>query len=293
MRYPRLLLSLVVLLPVGLTGCFRTTHVVQKVQAPATYQTASVQTLEKQLSDRDAALHTLNARVMITASTGGAREGTVTVYTSFRGYIFVQKPQQLRVILQLPLVGSRAMDMVSDGSTFTLLIPPRNKAIVGTNQVTHPSKNGLENLRPAVFLDSLLIPGVKPGEYVTLTESTRVIQPQSRRAEATAEPDYELTVLNPQGGNVMTRQRLIRISRVSMLPFQQDTYENGQIVTQASYENYQTFDGQQFPTQITIRRPIDEYTLKIAVTKLILNQSFESDQFELKIPPGVAIQRMD
>ena len=43
-----------------------------------------------------------------------------------------------------------------------------------------PSKNGLENLRPAVFLDSLLVPGVEPKEYVTMTESSRVLQPETR-----------------------------------------------------------------------------------------------------------------
>ena len=76
----------------GLTGCFSTTRVVQKTQAPETYRTAGVEQLEKEVSDRDVAIRTLNAQVLVTASTGGSRTGTVTEYTSFRGYIFVQKP---------------------------------------------------------------------------------------------------------------------------------------------------------------------------------------------------------
>jgi len=276
-----------------LTGCFSTTRVVQKTQAPDKYLTASVEQLEKIVSDRDDAIQTLNAQVLITTSTGGSKEGKVTEYTSFRGYIFVRKPRDLRVILQLPVIGSRAMDMVSDGKSFTLLIPPKDKAIVGTNEITKPSENGLYSLRPAVFLDSLLIPGVKPDEYVTLTESTREIQPESRHHAAVEEPDYDLTVLKLKGGNVMSRERTIHISRVSMLPFQQDVYDDsGRIVTQAMYDSYQLMGGQQFPMLITIRRPLDEYSLKIDFTKVTLNEKLEDDQFELKIPPGIAVQQM-
>jgi outer membrane lipoprotein-sorting protein len=287
-------MSMMVLVMVaGLTGCFSTTRVVQKTQAPDKYLTASVEQLEKIVSDRDDAIQTLNAQVLITTSTGGSKEGKVTEYTSFRGYIFVRKPRDLRVILQLPVIGSRAMDMVSDGKSFTLLIPPKDKAIVGTNEITKPSENGLYSLRPAVFLDSLLIPGVKPNEYVTLTESTREIQPESRHHAAVEEPDYDLTVLKLKGGNVMSRERTIHISRVSMLPFQQDVYDDsGRIVTQAMYDSYQLMGGQQFPMLITIRRPLDEYSLKIDFTKVTLNEKLEDDQFELKIPPGIAVQQM-
>jgi outer membrane lipoprotein-sorting protein len=43
---------------------------------------------------------------------------------------------------------------------------------------------------------------------------------------------------------------------------------------------------------IDIKRPLDEYELKLQVTKLMLNQPLENDQFELKIPPGVTVQTM-
>jgi outer membrane lipoprotein-sorting protein len=286
----------VVWLSAGLTGCFSTTRTVQKTQAPDVFRTASVETLQKDVADRDAAIQTLNASVLITATTGGGKEGKVTEYTSFRGYIFVRKPRDLRVLLQLPVIGSRAMDMVSNGDTFTLLIPPRNRAIVGTNKVTKPSANGLENLRPQVFFDSLLVPPVAPDEFVTLVESTRVVQPETRHHEAIEEPDYDLTVMRKKAGdaNVLQQLRVIHINRVNMLPYQQDVYDDkGQIVTQALYDKYQAYGTQQFPSLITIRRPLDEYSLKVEITKLTLNEKLEDDQFELKIPPGVTVQKME
>jgi outer membrane lipoprotein-sorting protein len=285
-----------VLVATGLTGCLSTTRTVQRTEAPEMYRTASVDTLEKEISDRDAAIQTLNASVLLIASTGGGKEGKVTTYTSFRGYIFVRKPKDLRVIMQLPVIGSRALDMVSDGEHFTLVHASSHGDVwlQGSNTVTTPSKNGLENLRPPVFFDSLLVPGVGPDEFVSLTESTRVLAPESKHQAAVEEPDYDLAVLKRKDGNKMQLERLVHFSRVTMLPFQQDIYDdNGQVVTEATYDKYQEFDGQQFPTVINIRRPLDEYTLKLQVTKLTLNQKLEDDQFVLKIPPGVTVQHMD
>jgi outer membrane lipoprotein-sorting protein len=280
----------------GLTGCFSTTRIVPKTMAPDTYRTASVETLEKELSDRDALLKTLNAQVLITASTGGAKEGKVTEYTSFKGYIFVRRPDDLRVIMLLPLLGSRALDMVSDGKTFTLVHATAGHGDVwmtGSNTVTEPSKNGLENLRPPVFLDSLLVPAVGKDEYVTLTESTRVLPAVNRRTAPVEEPDYDLMVMKVKAGNILRPERLIHISRVTMLPFEQDVYdEGGQVVTRALYENYQKHGDSPFPGLITIQRPVDEYSLKIEVTKLTVNEPFDEDQFELKVPSDVTVKQM-
>src|SRR5579875_1665570 len=212
----RLALSTVGLVAaVGLTGCFRTTHIVQRTQAPDMYKSTSVENLEKIVSDRDASIKTLTASVLLTASTGGGKEGKVTTYTSFKGYIFVRKPSDLRVIMQLPVIGSRALDMVSNGDTFTLVHATAGKGdvwIQGSNTVTTPSKNGLENLRPPVFFDSLLVPGVSPDELVSLTESTRVLAPASKHQNAIEEPDYDLAVLKRADGNTLHLLRLVHFS---------------------------------------------------------------------------------
>jgi outer membrane lipoprotein-sorting protein len=284
-----------VLAATGLTGCFRTTQIVQRTQAPEMYRSTSVENLEKIISDRDAAIKTLNAAVLLTASTGGGKEGKVVTYTSFKGYIFVQKPRNLRVILQVPIIG-RALDMVSNGDTFTLVHATGGHGdvwIQGSNKVTTPSKNGLENLRPPVFFDSLLVPGVPTDEYVSLSESTRVLAPQSKHQPAIEEPDYLLAVLKKSEGNALHLERLVHFSRVTLLPFEQDIYnDQGEAETIATYDKYQDFNGVQFPMLIDIKRPIDEYELKLQVTKLTLNQPLENDQFELKIPPGVTVQTM-
>lgn len=278
----------------GLTGCFSSVRQVARIQTVGEYKTATLEDLEKEISERDTAIRTLNASVLITASTGGGQEGKVKTYTSFRGYIFVRKPRDLRVILQLPVIGSKALDMVSDGNNFTLVIPPKSRAIVGTNAVTTPSQNGLENLRPAVFFDSLLVPGVSAEEYVDLTQSTREIEPAHGRRPEIDEPDYDLTIFKTGSDHQLQRERVVHISRVTLLPYQQDIYdEQGRVVTRALYANYAPVGSEeQFPRLITILRPLDEYSLKILVTKLTLNEQFENDQFTLQIPPGYKVQRI-
>ena len=282
---------------VGLTGCFRTTHIVQLTQPPDMYKSTSVENLQRIISDRDAAIKTLNASVLLIASTGGGKEGKVVTYTSFKGFIFVRKPRDLRVIMLLPVLGSRALDMVSNGNTFTLVHATGGHGdvwIQGSNTVTTPSKNGLENLRPPVFFDSMMVPGVAADEYVVLSESSRVLAAKSKHQAAIEEPDYILDVLKRSTGNALQLERRVYFSRVTLLPFQQDIYnDKGEVETSATYDNYQDFNEIHFPMLINIRRPLDEYALKLQVTKLTLNQSLENDQFELKIPAGVTVQKMN
>ena len=295
----RLAVSMVGLMAaVSLTGCFRTTTIVQRTQAPDMYRSTSVENLEKIVSERDAAIKTLTASVLLTASTGGGKEGKVVTYISFKGYIFVRQPSDLRVIMELPVIGSRALDMVSNGNTFTLMHMATAGGhgdvwMQGNNTVTTPSKNALENLRPPVFFDSLLVPGVTPDEFVAMTDSTRILPPKSKRQPAIEEPDYDLAVMSKGTGNMLHVKRLVHFSRVTLLPFQQDIYnDKGEVETSATYDKYQDFNGIQFPMLINIRRPLDEYTLKLQITKLTLNQPLADDQFELKIPPGVKVQQL-
>ncbi len=102
-----------------------------------------------------------------------------------------------------------------------------------------------------------------------------------------------LEMFPTKDNKVMQTLRVIHINRVNMLPYQQDIYnDDGQVVTQALYDNYQAFGGQQFPTSITITRPLDEYSLKVQITKLTLNEMLEDDQFQLTVPAGVVVQKM-
>jgi outer membrane lipoprotein-sorting protein len=277
-----------------LTGCVKHTRIVQQIRTPDVVMNASATELMQKLNANFDALNTLNTSVTLTASIGGGHTGKVTTYTSFKGYILVRKPRDLRVIMQMPVFGGVAMDMVSDGNDFKLVIPPQSKALVGTDEVRTPSPKPLENLRPHVFLDAFLIQGVSPGDFVALTQDDRVLTTDVRKHQAIEEPDYDLAILHKEPGNVLQTVRVLHYSRVTLLPFQQDIYDNsGRIVTTVLYDKYQKFGDIDFPMSIDIRRPYDEYELKIDVTKLTANKPLDNDQFDLQIPAGMTIQHMN
>jgi hypothetical protein len=93
---------------------------------------------------------------------------------------------------------------------------------------------------------------------------------------------------------VYQAQRVIKFSRVDLLPTEQDIYDkNGDPETQVLYGKYQTYSGIQFPSTITIIRTLEEYRIALTVEKVIFNQPLPPDQFvPPKIPEGYKVQRL-
>ncbi|WP_229668913.1 DUF4292 domain-containing protein [Edaphobacter acidisoli] len=277
----------------ALTGCLTHTHAVVKTRLPSVVMSTSLDQLALEINQRFDSIQSMNAAVEISASTGGNLQGKVTETTSLRGYILMRKPADLRVLLLVPVVGTRAIDMVTDGTNFKLLIPSRHEAMVGTNEVTHPSKNGLENLRPVVFFDSMFVQGPASNQIISMTSDTRIVDEGKKKHDLVEEPAYAVQILDqPQGQHAHTL-RVIHISSMDLLPYQQDIYDAaGNISTKAFYSDYQYFNNTPFPMHIKIERPQDHYGLDVVITKLTLNQKLDDDQFELKIPEGYPVQTM-
>jgi outer membrane lipoprotein-sorting protein len=287
---------LALLVPV-LTGCLSHTRSLQKPIVAGTVLNADAVQLVEAVNRRYDQVNSLTATVDFAASVGGAHTGKETDYTSFHGYILFRKPQMLRVIGLLPVVRTHAFDLASNGQTFTMLIPHYNKAIEGSNAVTTRAKNPFENLRPDVFLDSILIRSINPDWIVSLTHSTK-LEPQTKQLIET--PQYDLTVLKPGSRSsspalpqVDKPVRVIHFSRVNLMPIEQDIYNaDGDLETQVIYGPYQDFNGTQFPGTIAINRVIDEYKITLTVEKVTLNQPLADDQFETKVPAGYKVEKM-
>src|SRR5665213_696827 len=277
----------------ALTGCLTHTRIVPRTHLAEMVIGTSLDQLVKQVNTQYDAIHTFKATVEIAATTGGSLQGHVTEYPRFSGYIFMREPEDLRVILLVPVLRNQAMDMVSDGKSWKLWIPPRNRAMDGTSQVTEPSKNGFETLRPAVFFNSLFIRGLGPDEIASLTTDIRIVQDPKKKKDLIEEPDYELQILSQPQGQTVHTHRVIHISRTNLLPYHQDIYDaDGKVETQAVYSNYQKYGDISFPSRIVITRPLDQYSLTVTITKMTLNQPMDNDQFEMKIPDNVPIQHM-
>ena len=288
-----LAVGLVTLAP-ALTGCLTHIRAVPKTHPPEVVMSATLDQLLSSVDTRLNQIQTINATVEIVASEGGARQGQIKQFPSFTGYIFLRKPESLRVLMRLPVLGSQALDMVSNGKAWKLWVPPKKLAMTGTSEVADPPQHGLESLRPKVIFDSLLVRGLATDQVVDMTQDSRVIPDPKDKKQLIEEPDYELTILEPPQGQTAHTLRVIHIGRSTLLPYQQDIYDqNGYVVTQAFYSNYQTFGDIQFPMKIDIKRPQDQYGLAITITKVSLNQKLEDDQFELKFPEGIPVKTMN
>jgi outer membrane lipoprotein-sorting protein len=276
-----------------LTGCFTHVRYVPKTRVADVIMSTSLDAMAKQLATRYEALQSFNASVEISATTGGGLQGKEVQTTSFAGYILMRKPEFLRVLLLLPVVRTQALDMVSDGKNFKLLIPPRKRAIVGSNTVTTKSKNGLENLRPDVFFDSMFIQGPEQAQIISMTTDIRVIESGKKKKDLIEEPAYSVQILAKPDGQTVRTLRVVHINSTDLLPYQQDVYDtDGQVVTKAHYSNYQYYGNIPYPSNIIIERPRDHYSLTVNITKLTLNQKLDDDQFELKIPENIPIETM-
>jgi len=274
----------------SLSGLFTHTHSVVKTRLPDVVYSSTLDHLLKQVDDRNAAIQSMTVIVQVVACSGGSLKGAVKCNNiPFSGYIIIGKPEQIRLILNLPVIMSRAMDMVSDGNAFKMLIPPENCAITGSDVVTNSSQKGLYALRPGVILDSLLIRGLEPDQVVSMTQDSWIPQQPKSRKGVVEDPDYDIEFLSQPQGQVAHTLRVVHIDRVNLLPWRQDIYNaDGKVETQATYDKYQKFGEINFPTKIEIQRPLDELGLTITITKATFNQPLLEDQFKLDIPENTA-----
>jgi hypothetical protein len=287
--------GLLALTPV-LTGCLVHTHSVLKTRPPDIVYGASLDQLLTQVDQRYSALRSMTGFVQVVACTGGSRKGEVTCYPAFSGFIIIGKPENIIVRLQVPLLGSEALDMVSDGKNFKMKIPPENCAIVGSDVITNNNQKGLYALRPGVILNSLMIQPREDDQLVAMTQDSRTLPDPKRRKGIIEEPDYLLQFLSQPEGKVARSLRVIHIGRSTLLPYQQDIYDaDGKVATQASYSDYKRFGDVNFPSKIVIQRPLDELSLTITLNpKTSFNKPLPADQFNPPaVPANYAIQNMD
>lgn len=265
------------------TGCgvLFTRHKVAKLPL-APMKTATLQQLVNIFNRETNAITTMNAKVDLVASTGGARSGTITQYRDIIAYLLVQKPSDIRLVGQFSLIGT-LFDMASDGTTFQLNLPTKGQFIVGQNNVIPAHvKNPLEKLRPQVILQALLINPIAGDETVAAMNDN---------AESSAE--YTMLVLRPDGKGLVHLVRKIIFSRYDLLPRRQVIYDDqGFVATRASYGEYSLVQGVEIPHQLVIERPQEEYSLRLTVQKMTLNRPMGAEKFHLTQPPNTKLIRL-
>jgi outer membrane lipoprotein-sorting protein len=289
-RY-RALLILLAFLP--LTGCLFRSRRVERQVSTAPLKSATQAELIEYMNSQAARIKSLQATVDIDTSVGGFKKGKVTDYQQIRGYILLRKPAMLRMIGLLPIVRNKAFDMVSDGRDFKLWIPPKNRFVIGRNDVeTHNLQQPMENLRPQHIYEALILREVDPNNEIAVMQNSFEIVTDGKNHQV-EQADYEIEVIR-RGDHGWFLSRKIIFSRTDLQPHRQYVYDqDGNLATDSRYEGYKDYDGVVFPSQIEIWRPQEEYDITLTIVKLQLNEPLADDKFALDQPAGAQIVHLD
>jgi outer membrane lipoprotein-sorting protein len=278
-------------LPLLTTGCgvFLRTRPVEETYSKAPLKEATQSKLIESINQQAQKLQSLQATVDIDTSIGGAKKGHVTDYKEIRGYVLARRPAMLHLIGLLPIVRTTAFDMVSNGEEFKLWIPPKNRFVVGRNDVQSQNPGQpMESIRPQDLFDALLIRQVDSEREIAVLENSYDIL-HDAKGNRVLQEDYELVVIR-KGDQGWKLSRKIVFSRTDLQPHRQYIYdEAGQLVTDARYADYKDYDGISYPTRIELARPQEEYDIKLNILKLEINKALRDDQFALEQPPGADV----
>jgi hypothetical protein len=284
------------MLPLVLSGCgiMPMKRHLPVPKPPARVQTATPEELVDALGRRWNEFQNLTATVEMRATLLKPQEGLATDYPSVHGWIVMQKPNRMRVVGQL-LGTVKVFDMASDGRRFTIMIPPKSRAIEGPNTLTKRSDKQMENLRPGFFFDAMMVRGLEPEDYYAEISDTETIE-DAEKKHLTLMPEYVLSIT--QHANDGSRRdkpvRVITFHRDDLLPSSQDLYDaHGNLESQVSYSGYKDFNGKLFPSKVVIKRPLEGIQLTLTVDKVNTDVKLPADEFAVKIPPGTQIQHLE
>ncbi len=276
-------LLVVCLLAGGFSSCLARRRLIVRKGANTTQPllTADRQTLLDSVVRQYDAVHDFNAEVDMVPALGTAEKSKITEYKDVRAYILFRQPSDIRLIGLYPVVRAKAFDMVSNGVDFKLYVPSRNRFLVGKNEIEQPSPNKLENLRPQHFLDAMM---VRPVDLKTEKVLLMNLTDEDNAF-------YIIPVVRENDNGQLQLIRSIWFNRYNLTIARQFIFDDkGNILTDARYTDWKSYDNVPFPKHIEINRPRDEYAVVIDVVKMDINKGVSQDKFALPQPEGSILQ---
>src|SRR5712671_5460178 len=275
----------------GAPSIKKTTHLPPQSK-PVVLDAARDELLEK-YNDIARGVKSVNATVELRPTAGSKYSGVIEEYHEVKAFLLAQRPAQIRMIGQAPVIGKTVFDMASDGETFRVSIPSKNKFLVGSVAAERVSEKPIENLRPQHLLDALLWSEVRKEESVLFEEFN----------DETARY-YVLTVL--RGGYRTEILRKIWFDRNDLQVSRLQTFgPKGALLSDVHVSDWQPLiSGQEtpasatpsavnaFPRLLRIDRPHDDYRLDLQIIKLSINEDLPLERFKLEQPPGTDLVRV-
>jgi len=263
-------------------------------QASGPLQTATKAQLIDLYNHWAQAVQSLNAAVTMKLTAGSAYSGVIEQYHEVNGFVLAARPANIRVIGQAPVIGKNVFDMASDGTTFSIYIPSKNKFIVGPANLERHAEKPIENLRPQHLTDAFFWPSISERAPVLMEEASEendryyVLTVVRRNNEAVA------TNGSDSGSMDWEIARKIWFNRADLRVTRIENFgpDGGKVASDVTYGNWQPVGTLRYPWQIAITRPGDDYQLQIVIKKLTVNEPVGADRFVLAQPPGAELVRV-
>lgn len=275
------------------TGCLQ---ISRKTRIPADQQLLPGETrtraeLLQDLETRSSAISSLTAAVRFDLSSGKNKSDFLTQYPQTKGVLIVDRPHQVRIRIQAPVISTTVVDMVWDGgSQYKVSIPVSSppKFVVGDVNAPPATKNSPVNLRPQHILQALFI-DIRPYE-ADPNVATFLEEATGGRTRY-----YVMQFVHFEGKDSRLLEK-IWIDRTNLQVTRKQIFTgDGQVETDVQYFKYATIDGAQVPMVIAIERPIEDINVQLTFQQdsLKLNGKLQADAFQLDRPAGAELVQAD
>lgn len=258
--------------------------------------------------------------------------GTKEVYRSADGEVVIQRPSNILLKVQVPLVKMDVAQMSSDGDKFRVAIlnagscgEKCKKFIVGTNNAdytklqnsnevkeldvnkdTKENVNAFANLRPQHFTDAML---VKPTDTADIYVTSTIYQIEENEKEKKNSPTrkvmrgyYLLDEFKKDNSGEFKISRRFWFDRVGIvrLAKQQIFDEKGEIESDVVYGSEGTLGNngeyKNLPLRIQVTRPKEKYAMSLtyqSAENVTIGKSYNQDVFVLKNTWGLEEVNLD
>jgi len=225
-------------------------------------------------------------------------------YRDADALLALQRPDKIRLVVNVPVVKTRIAEMVSEENRFRVAVYPTDyqRFLFGTNTADYSEwrerlgekgRSALIAARPFHFTDSLLIRPLRredPRYHYSLEETLQEEPdptPGAKKGARILRSYYVLAeILRANEGEIagrVTRRFWFDRTRNALFSRQQIFDGTGRLETDVTYSDYRALkasDTTLWPSSIQVSRPYDSYQARL----LFIEGKFETN---VTLPPGV------
>lgn len=235
------------------------------------------------------------------------QSGQSRQYRTAQGRLLLDRPANIRLQIEAPVLNAPIADLASDGDRFQLLIyPSRYRALIeGENDQRYEAESEkirtdeelsqagpLINIRPQHFTQAFLREPIRSEDRPYLQEDLRIeeeIDPRTRKKRQVKRSYYVVTVVHPGEQSPRTQYWFDRSAEIELR--RQHLFDSeGLLVGIVHYSGYlppHEASGIRFPAEVLIDRPYEKYGLRVRLKpdSIVVDRELPATAFVLEAPP--------